>query len=369
MDATALIGEDRKRSHACTGETLASPSVPLQTTETEKIAGDLTLEICLSDFVGKSPRLVHVLKEIQVLATSDANVLISGETGTGKDMCARAIHYTGARVAKPFVAINCGSIPEDLWENQFFGHERGAYTDARERSTGLLKEADGGTLFLDDIEALTMKNQVKLLRFLQAGSYIPLGGVREVRANVRVIAATNEDLLVRMRDHTFRGDLYFRLAVLTLHLSPLRERKDDVPLLANVFVKRYAAQYRKQVDRISDSAMAALCTHSWPGNVRELENTIHCAVLHATGEVLNAIQLLPDHGESMPTQSAVPERASFKQMKKELIANFEREYVLNQLRSYGGNVSEAARQCGKNRRAFWELMRKYHITADQIGGP
>jgi two-component system, NtrC family, response regulator GlrR len=368
MGATALSGDGMKRSQTGPDGSWTSHDAHVQVAESQKIRSDLTLEICLSDLVGKSPRFVHVLEEIRVFAASDANVLISGETGTGKDMCARAIHYTGARAAKPFIPINCGSVPEDLWENQFFGHERGAYTDARERSTGLLKEADGGTLFLDDIEALTIKNQVKLLRFLQTGSYLPLCGVKEVRADVRVIAATNEDLVGRMREHTFRGDLYFRLAVLMLYLSPLRERIEDIPLLSLVFLKRYAAQYHKSVDQISESALASLCSYSWPGNVRELENTMHRAVLHAPGAVLSTIQLLPRAEERVPVQHPSSERGSLKQMKKELVANFEKEYVLDQLRNYGGNVSEAARRCGKNRRAFWELMRKYHITSNNGGG-
>lgn len=342
-------------------------TVQANVSETERIRRGLTLETCLSDLVGKSPRFMHVLEEIKVLADSDANVLISGETGTGKDMCARAIHYTGSRASRPFVPINCGTIPEELWENQFFGHERGAYTDAHEGSGGLLKEADGGTLFLDDIEALAVRNQVKLLRFLQSGSYIPLGGVKPARANARVIAATNEDLVCRMRDHTFRGDLYFRLAVLTLHISPLRERADDIPLLALLFLKRYATLYHKKVDRISASALMALCRHSWPGNVRELENAIHCAVVHSRGVELNDIQLLAGHIEAELFPLPPTDNSSFKELKKELVSNFERQYVLNQLRKYGGNVSEAARRCGKNRRAFWELMRKHKITVDKIG--
>jgi two-component system, NtrC family, response regulator GlrR len=369
MGGMELGGKEVKRSPVGADRSQDSSGVRSQTAESEKIRRDLTLEICLADFVGRSPKLVHVLEEIKVLAASDANVLISGETGTGKDMCARAIHYTGVRAAKPFVPVNCGSIPEDLWENQFFGHERGAYTDARERATGLLKEADGGTLFLDDIEALGLKNQVKLLRFLQTGSYMALGGVREVRANIRVIASTNEDLLSRMREHTFRGDLYFRLAVLLLHLSPLRERLDDVPLLANLFLKRFALQYHKPVNRISDVAMASLREYTWPGNVRELENIIHRAVVHATGSELTAVEIQPVLESGASVRLSSEEGVTFKQLKKQLVANFEKDYILHQLQSHRGNVSEAARRSGKNRRAFWELMRKYHITGRQPDGP
>jgi two-component system, NtrC family, response regulator GlrR len=331
--------------------------------ESEKLRRTLTLETCLLELVGRSPKFVQILEEIKVLAAADANVLISGETGTGKDMCARAIHYTGARAGKPFVSINCGSVPDDLWENQFFGHERGAYTDAREKAAGLLEEADGGTLFLDDVEALSMRNQVKLLRVLQTGFYMPLGGVREVRTHVRVIAATNEDLLDRMRDHTFRGDLFFRMAVLLLHLSPLRERIEDIPVLAFLFLKRFSAQYGKQVSRISGAALDEMCRYSWPGNVRELENVIHRAVVHCSGHELDECSLRLDMTYVSPAPLPVAGRPSLREMKRELVANFEKQYIMNQLQTYGGNVSEAARRSGKNRRAFWELMRKYHIMA------
>jgi two-component system, NtrC family, response regulator GlrR len=366
MSKTALSGEEPARSQAWIESLSTSEATQPQVSDAGEIRRDITLKTCLSDLVGTSPTFTHVLDEIRILAGSDASVLISGETGTGKDMCARAIHCVGSRADRPFIPINCGSIPEDLWENEFFGHERGAYTDARERSGGLLKEADGGTLFLDDIETLTIKNQVKLLRFLQTGSYIPLGSAREVRANVRLIAATNEDLLCRMRDQTFRGDFYFRLAVLTLHLSPLRERVEDIPLLAVLFLKRYAAQYNKNVDRISKPAMASLCRHSWPGNVRELENIIHRAVIHCTGSELKTFELTLEEEERAGIQCAPSDRATFKEVKRDLIACFEKDYVLNQLRTSGGNISEAARRSGKNRRAFWELIRKYHIMSESV---
>jgi len=331
---------------------------------TEKIGRDLTLEIGLSDLVGTSASFLLVLQEIKIISASDANVLITGETGTGKDMCARAIHYAGPRADKPFIAINCGSVPEDLWENQFFGHERGAFTDARERSSGLLKEADGGTLFLDDVEALSPKNQVKLLRFLQTGSYIPLGGVREAQVNVRAIAATNENLTDRLKDRTFRSDLYFRLAVLTLFLPPLRERPDDIQQLAEYFLRKYAELYAKPIVGMSRGVLQKLGDHSWPGNIRELENVIHRAVVHTQGNALTEASIPEVTADKISLRSQIERFSSLKEMKRVVVSDFEREYVLAMLQTCGGNVSEAARRCHKNRRAFWELMRKYSITRE-----
>jgi two-component system, NtrC family, response regulator GlrR len=352
------VVDDCADHHAIIRKTASS------TSPAEKISHDLTLEFGLSDLIGTSPRFQSVLREIRILAQADANVLISGETGTGKDMCARAIHYTGARASKPFLPINCGSVPEEILENEFFGHERGAYTDARERSTGLIAEADGGTLFLDDIDTLTPKNQSKLLRFLQTGSYTPLGGVREVHVDVRVIAATNDDLTRRIREHTFRDDLYYRLAVLTLMVPPLRDRVDDVPVLAEYLMKRYASRYGKSLDRLSDSALRTLSSYSWPGNVRELENTVHRAVIHAEGKILNRIDLPSEDRSSLSYPPLFQDSCSFRQTKKDVVDRFEKDYILHALHLSGGNISEAARRCGKNRRAFWELMRKHHLSGN-----
>jgi two-component system, NtrC family, response regulator GlrR len=369
MARTAMGDPESSRTQMAADRSCVPSEIKSDTIDSERIKRNLVLEIGLSDLIGRSPLFAKVLGEIKLIACSEACVLISGETGTGKDMCARAIHYTGARAAKPFVAINCGSVPDDLFENQFFGHERGAYTDARERSTGLIQEADGGTLFLDDIEALTLKNQVKLLRFLQSGTYIPVGGVKEMRADARVVAATNDDLLIRMKDHTFRVDLYYRLAVLTLFLPPLRERTDDISQLARAFLRRYAGNYAKPLEDITDATLSRLRAYPWPGNVRELENVIHRAVVHARGTVLTDVDL-PGYGEERRSLcSHMGSYASFSQMKRALVADFEKEYVITMLQSCEGNVSEAARRCHKNRRAFWELMRKYHIPRGAVLSP
>jgi two-component system response regulator GlrR len=321
----------------------------------------LKIEIGLSDLIGSGPSFTRVLQEIITLARTDATALIFGETGTGKDLCARAIHYASARARMPFLPVNCGGIPDDLFENEFFGHERGAYTDARDRYPGLIHEAERGTIFLDDIESLSMKNQAKLLRFLEGTEYMPLGSSKIRTSNVRIIAATNADLVQRVKQNLFREDLYFRLAVLTITIPPLRSRAEDIPALALHFLTHYSAMYGKQGVRFAPRALERLSAHSWPGNVRELENVVHNAVIHCDLPVISDIPVGP-----VSPSTALPELlgangSSFSLAKKELVSRFEREYVQNLLRDCGGNISEAARRAGKHRRAFWELMRKYRI--------
>jgi DNA-binding NtrC family response regulator len=322
-------------------------------------------EVTIKHLIGVSPAFTNVVEEIKIIASSDATVLLTGETGTGKDICARAIHYSSVRRGAPFIPINCGAIPDELFENTLFGHERGSYTDAQLRSHGLIHEAERGTIFLDDIECLSARNQTKLLRFLETHRYLPIGAQKECASNIRVLSATNENLLARVHEKSFRDDLYFRLAVLTLSIPPLRTRTQDILPLAYAFLTRFASRYQKSVARFSSEVEAKLLAYNWPGNIRELENTIHRAVVHAPGEAIEevdiatevvAFPLHSEHGDSF---------ATFKQKKHELVANFEREYLKQMLDECHGNISEAARRAGKDRRAFWELMHKYNITRTQ----
>ncbi len=333
---------------------------------TARATDNLMLEVGLLDLIGASPLFNCVLSEIRVLASVDATVLITGETGTGKDMSARAIHYTSLRSSRPFLPLNCGAIPDELFVNELFGHEQGAYTDARARHTGLIQQAEGGTLFLDDVESLSLNNQTKLLRFLQGNEYTPLGGGRPVKADVRIIAATNADLLDHVRQKTFRQDVYFRLEVLALKLPPLRERVEDIPLLANHLIARYCSSYGKSLVTLSPGALQRLSAYDWPGNVRQLENVIHKAVVHATSQVLGAgdIDFGLSHGTLPPSGNPTPLR--FDQAKEEVVTRFEIEYVTNLLRLCGGNITRAAECAGKHRRAFWEIMRRHNLTRSAL---
>ncbi len=309
----------------------------------------------LKQIVGASPAFVAEIKKIPIIAKCDAKVMISGETGTGKELFARAVHYLSPRAGKPFIPVNCGAIPEELMENELFGHERGAFTGASTSKPGLIKEADGGTLFLDEIDCLSLSAQVKLLRFLQEKEYRPLGSPRILKADVRVIAATNVDLEIELTEGKFRRDLYYRLNIITLKLPPLRERPEDISLLANHFLAKYAEQYNKQVNEFSSDVLRNLLIYDWPGNVRELEHAIERAVVLCQKEVIESTEIIPGF-EIHPIEE------TFKEAKARFVARFEKNYIMGLLVTYRGNISKAARAAKKNRRAFWQLMRKHRIN-------
>jgi len=310
----------------------------------------------LKQLIGESPVLLAEIKKIPPIARCDATVLLSGETGTGKEMFARAIHYLSPRSTKPFSPLNCGAIPIELVENELFGHEAGAFTSATTSSAGLLRESDGGTLFLDEIDCLPLLAQVKLLRFLQEREFRPLGARKPCRVDVRIIAASNANLEEAVKKGRLREDLYYRLNVVGLALPPLRERKDDIPLLARHFLARYAAAFHGAAQDLSSSALRKLMLYEWPGNVRELENVIERTVVLSSNALIQA--------EDIKLANVAPARPdeSFRALKARTIAQFERSYVQDVLRANDGNVSKAARAAGKHRRAFWEIMRKHRLT-------
>ena len=320
--------------------------------------------VTVSNLVGCSPAFREAVDLIRNIADTDAPVLIEGETGTGKEVAARAIHYSGARQEQPFVAVNCGALPEHLIENELFGHTRGAYTDARGAQPGLVALADGGTLFLDEVESLSARAQVALLRFLQDLRYRPLGGHREERANVRVVAATNVGLYQMVQAKQFRSDLYYRLQILFLRLPPLRERPGDPGILASHFVAVFSARYGWQRRWIAPESLALLDRYDWPGNVRELENLVHRALLLTTSPEVT----VPHQWLVAGTTAAEPSHASddyfdlsLMEAKARVLDQFERVYVSRALAQTRGNVSEAARRAGKERRAFGKLLKKYSI--------
>jgi two-component system response regulator GlrR len=319
----------------------------------------------LDCMVGISPPFLRVLERIPLLAASSATILISGETGTGKELAARAIHYHSRRQGKPFIPVNCGALPDHLLENELFGHAKGAYTDASAPAEGLIAEAEGGTLFLDEIDALSPSAQVKFLRFLQDRSYRPLGSAKSRSADVRVVVATNEDLRALVRDKRFREDLYYRLNVLVLHIPPLRERMEDVPLLAHHFLNRYSALDSRPVVCLSPGALHKLMEYSWPGNVRELEGVIQRAV------VLSANGTLPPDDIDLPVLNPVraPGEDSFRAAKARAVERFERTYLIEILTRHEGNISRAAKMAGKDRRAFQRLLRKHGLERNAFRRP
>jgi two-component system, NtrC family, response regulator GlrR len=312
----------------------------------------------LEHVIGESPAFVALIKQIPPIAKYNVSLLILGETGTGKEVFARAIHYRSPRAGNPFIPVNCGAIPVELLENEFFGHEPGAFTSANTSRRGVIKEANGGTLFLDEVDCLPALAQVKLLRFLQDGQFRPLGSASVCSADVRIIAASNVNFAEALESGRFRKDLYYRLNVLSLKLPPLRQREDDIVLLARYFLAKYTDKFSTPTREFSPAALEKLVYHPWPGNVRELENVVQRAVILADHAVLEADQICI--GNSVEDDA---EHQSFQQLKTKAINRFEEGYVRRMLRIHQGNITKAAQGAGKDRRAFWELMRKHRLTA------
>jgi DNA-binding NtrC family response regulator len=307
--------------------------------------------------IGRSAAFLQSLDRLDAMAKSDATLLLSGETGTGKEVFARSVHYLSKRKGHPFVPVNCGSLPDNLIENELFGHAKGAYTDASSSEIGVLGMAERGTLFLDEVDALTAAAQAKLLRFLQDREYRPLGSARTLVADVRIVAATNADLRRRVRDHGFRQDLFYRLEVLSLHIPPLRDRLEDIPLLAECFLERHRSQSETTATRFSPAALQKLADYPWPGNIRELEAVVHRAAILAQRSVItfSDIELPVELPDSVDPSSRLREA------KQHVIGEFERSYIAHLLSVHRGNISQAAREAGKERRAFQRLIRKYRL--------
>ena len=281
-----------------------------------------------------------------------STVLIQGESGTGKELVARAIHYSGDRAENPFVAVSCAALAEQLLESELFGHEKGSFTGAIAEKQGKFELADGGTILLDEIGDITPKLQMDLLRILQEKTFYRVGGVEEHKVDVRVIAATHVDLLDAVRQGKFREDLFYRLNVITIHIPPLRERLEDVPLLVKSFMERLSHELGKHIGDISEGALKKLMGHSWPGNVRELENAVERAMVICKERVLseNDFQFLP----ASKNETAVSTRAM-------TLGEMEREAIINALKRTEGNVKEAAAQLGIDRSTLYDKIKLYHI--------
>jgi DNA-binding NtrC family response regulator len=307
--------------------------------------------------VGNARVFREAIAPIPVIARSARPVLIGGETGTGKDLVARAIHAASDRANFPFVAVNCGSLVDTLVDDALFGHEQGAFTDARVKREGLIARAAGGTLFLDELEALSMKGQVTLLRVLEDDAFRALGSSRLEHANVRFVAATNSPLEDAIKTGSFRADLYYRLCVFAINLPPLRNRPEDIPTLTHHFLREHAPS-DAPVPELDDSARRALANYQWPGNVRELENTIIRAIHLRKAALISASDL----GLSIDAAMAGPQAGrTFHALKQETIATFERRYLDRVMHEHRGNVTHAALATGKERRELGRLLKKYRI--------
>jgi transcriptional regulator with PAS, ATPase and Fis domain len=317
------------------------------------------------NLVGNAEAFTQAMRLIRRFAACDATVLIQGETGTGKEVAARGIHHFSDRRDRPFVPVNCGALPDTLLESELFGHERGAFTDAREAREGLVATAAGGTLFLDEIETLSPRGQVVLLRFLQDRSYRPVGGRRCLVSNARIIAASNADLGDMVKADKFRLDLLYRLGVLVVTLPPLRERPDDITLLAETFLDRFSAQYGRPRPRLAADSLAWLQAQAWPGNVRELESLILREFLLCDGDALQlgTSDLHTTHAESGGTPPADDDH-DFSRAKALAINQFEQAFLDALLTRSAGNMSLAARLANQDRGSLNRLIRKHGIKPD-----
>jgi DNA-binding NtrC family response regulator len=321
------------------------------------------------NLIGRSPPFLAALGLIGKFATCDATVLIQGETGTGKDLAARAIHYLSRRRDLPFVPVNCGALPDNLVESELFGHVRGAFTDAKQARVGLVAQARGGTLFLDEIEAMSPRAQVALLRFLQDKVYRPVGGGLVKDADVRVVASSNADLRVMVQRGLFRSDLLFRLNVLSVQLPPLRARGGDVVMLAEAFLRRLCLEYSQPIKVIHPDSVFALNVYPWPGNVRELENLIHRELLLASGPVIAIGPIASDAPDPQAAVIAGTTAEPFKVAKARAVAEFERSYIAALLTRTAGDMVLASRIAGKDRSDLGKLLKKYGLVRKGFSHP
>lgn len=320
--------------------------------------------------VGCSAAHMQLLETLGKVAPTDAEVLITGPTGVGKELYANYVHEKSLRSQARFVPINCGAFPTDLFENELFGHVAGAFTGAGLRTDGLVTQAEHGTLFLDEVDSLSLFSQVKLLRFLQEREYRRLGDAQIKHADVRVVAATNTNLEAAVHAGNFRKDLFFRLRVVPIHVPPLRERRDDLSLLTKMYTACCSDAYRLPQVVFSDAAMRKLESYAWPGNIRELENCIKfLTCLQLQRPVLpHDLPLLAERPpDELISSPAIDDARPFHQAKKDVVNDFERRYLQGALRRSKGNISRAALASGKPRRVFFELMRKHGMSSEDFG--
>ncbi len=339
------------------------------------------------NMIGRSRAMVRVFETIEKVAPTDATVLIRGESGTGKELVARAIHFRSPRARGPFIAVNCAAFSRELVESELFGHEKGAFTGAVARREGKFEAADGGTLFLDEIGDMSLETQAKLLRVLQEKQFERIGGNQPLAVDVRIIAATNQDLEAMAAQGRFREDLYYRIKVVEIRLPPLRERREDIPLMVQHFIREASNRYGKPEKRLTPDAMRACIENPWRGNARSLKAAIDQALILAAGEEITIEELFsgsdPETAESpaaaansspfhppahtpAATDSDSP-GMTFREAKEKFVGDWERDFILNALRACGGNISRAAERTGMYRQSFQQKMRELGITTADAG--
>ena len=332
--------------------------------EVESLRAALSRESSRGGIIGTSPAMREVFRMVDAVAPTDALVLLTGPTGAGKEMVARAIHGRSRRAQRPFVAVNCAALPEGLLESELFGHERGAFTGAVRQHAGRFEQADGGTLLLDEIGEIPLSVQVRLLRVLESGELQRVGGRETLRVDARVIAATNRDLRAEVRAGRFREDLFYRLHVFHLLVPPLRDRAEDIPLLAQHFVERYAARHQRPARRLSEEVVRRLCAFDWPGNVRELEHAVERAVLLSTSAVVESVDL-PSAGPAPvaapPGPAGAPPRALVEALEAE-----ERRLIIDALRAEKGVQARAADRLGLSRSNLNYRLKRLGITVEDV---
>jgi DNA-binding NtrC family response regulator len=319
------------------------------------------------NIVGQSEAMQRLFAVIDRVADTDVSVLVRGQSGTGKELVANALHYRGPRRTKPLVKMNCAALSQELVESELFGHEKGAFTGAVARREGKFEAADGGTLFLDEVGDMPLETQAKLLRALQEKEFERVGGNSPIRVDVRVIAATNQDLEAGVKTGRFREDLYYRLRVVELTIPPLVERRGDIPLLIDHFLKDAARRFQREVKPLTGEALRACLAHPWKGNVRELRSAVEQALLLAPGSEITPTDLfgaapVPD-GAAPIDHAALP--ASFREAKEAVVQGFEREFLGEALRRHGGNITKAAEELGMHRQNLQQKMRELGLTVDE----
>jgi len=339
-----------------TGKLVGGVEVLKDLSEITALKRQLDGKYSFDDIISKNAEMQRIFQLLPLVAESNSSILITGDSGTGKELIAKAIHNSGMRKDKNFVAVNCAAMPETLLESELFGYKKGAFTDAKENKPGRIAVAEHGTLFLDEIADLPKSLQVKLLRFLQEKSYEPLGANKTIKADVRVITATNKDLRTMIADGSFREDLYFRLNIMEIHIPPLRQRSEDIPLLVQHFINVNSANSRRNIKGITDDALALLMRYPFPGNIRELENIIERAFILCTTSNID-IDCLPEYirleQEDHPSAAGPPDVS---------LKNAERDIIIETLKKFGGNRTHAAKELGIHRVTLVRKLKKYRIS-------